>query len=130
MTQEIAYRFIEALAALEQRGQIDPMLEVFSEACDLGNSSPREYWTNYRSGFRDIHSTINNIITGDHSIALEWTARATDHAGKESQYQGVSILDTRGPSIVRFRAYKQAASKIPPKSAQQTEEQKWKSQAS
>jgi len=114
MTQGIAYRFIEALAALEDRGQIDPMLELFSESSDA------EYWTKYRAAYRDIHSTIYNIITGDHSIALEWTSRGTDHAGKDFQYQGVSILETRGPSIVRFRAYfdpKHAAEKIPPQSA-------------
>jgi ketosteroid isomerase-like protein len=115
MTQEVAYRFIEALADLEQRGQIDPILDTFSEACDVASSSSPEplqgkrgaweYWDKYRAAFRDIQSTITNIITGDDSIALEWTTTATDRSGKEVQYSGVSIIDTRGPAIVRFRAY-------------------------
>jgi hypothetical protein len=130
MTQEVAYRFIEALAALEQCEQIDPILETFSEACNLANSSSpdplhgrqgaREYWEKYRSAFRDIQSTITNIITGDDGIALEWTTQATDRSGKEVQYGGVSIIDTRGSAIVRFRAYfdtKHLIEKIPAQSS-------------
>jgi hypothetical protein len=130
MTQEVAYRFIEALAALEQSEQIDPILDTFSEACDLANSgSPethhgkqgaREYWNKYRSAFRHIQSEIRNIITGDNSIALEWTAHATDRSGKELRFNGVSILDTRGSAIVRFRAYfdvRALAEKIPAQSS-------------
>jgi limonene-1,2-epoxide hydrolase len=130
MTQEVAYRFIEALAALEQSGQIDPILDTFSEACDLANSgSPetyqgtqgaREYWSKYRSAFRNIQSEIRNIITGDNSIALEWTAHATDRSGKELRFHGVSVLDTRGSAIVRFRAYfdvRALAEKIPAQSS-------------
>jgi SnoaL-like domain len=130
MTQEVAYRFIEALAALEQCEEIDPMLEIFSEACDVANSgSPnvhhgkqgaRDYWHKYRSNFRHIRSDISGIITGDDSLALEWTARATDHSGRELQYSGVSILNTRGLAIVRFRAYfdtKHLNEKIPPQQA-------------
>jgi ketosteroid isomerase-like protein len=131
MTQEVAYRFIEALAALEQQGDIDPILDTFAEACEIGNSlNPEkfhgkpgalEYWRNYLSTFRDIQSTIRNIITGDNSIALEWSARATDRSGKEFRYDGVSILDIRGSSITRFRAYfdtKKLGEKIPPQQAQ------------
>lgn len=130
MTQEVAYRFIEALAALEQREQIDPILDTFSEACDLANSGSsetyqgiqgaREYWHKYRSNFRNIQSDISNIITGDNSIALEWRSRATDRSGKERQFNGVSILDIRGNTITRFRAYFDArhlAEKIPAQSS-------------
>ena len=133
MTQEVAYRFIEALAALEQREQIDPILDTFSEACDLANSgSPeihqgkqgaREYWNKYRSNFRNIQSNIRNIITGDNSIAIEWTAHATDRAGRDLHYNGVSILDTRGEAIVSFRAYfdpRHLTEKIPAQSSLKT----------
>lgn len=130
MTQEVAYRFVEALAALESRGQIEPLIDTFSEACDLANASSldsftgkegaQSYWLRYRNAFRTIRSDIRNIIIGDDSIALEWTTQATDRSGKDVQYDGVSILETRGLSIVRFRAYfdpKQATEKIPARSA-------------
>jgi ketosteroid isomerase-like protein len=131
MTQEVAYRFIEALAALEQRGHIEGMLDTFDEACEIGNAlnpekfhgkaGAREYWNGYRTAFRDIRSTIRNIITDDDSIALEWTARATDRCGKEFHYDGVSVLDVRGNEITRFRAYfdtKKLGERIPPQQAQ------------
>ncbi len=130
MTQEVAYRFVEALTVLENSGQLDPIIDTFSEACDLANASNHEtfngktgahdYWTRYRNAFRTIRSDIRNIIIGDDSIALEWTTQATDRSGKDVQYDGVSILETRGLAIVRFRAYfdpKQAAEKIPARSA-------------
>jgi ketosteroid isomerase-like protein len=131
MTQEIAYRFVEALAALEQRGNIERMLDTFAESCEIGNASnpekfhgkdgAREFWTSYRTAFRDMRSTIRNIITGDDSIALEWTARATDGAGKEFHYDGVSIITVRGHEITRFRAYfdtKKLGERMPPQQAQ------------
>lgn len=131
MTQEVAYRFIEALSALEQEGQIDPIVDTFAEACEIGNAlnpdkfhgktGAREYWNSYRCAFPGIHSTIRNIITGDDSIALEWTGRAKDRFGKDFQYDGVSILDIRGAAITRFRAYfdtKKLGERIPPQQAQ------------
>jgi ketosteroid isomerase-like protein len=131
MTQEVAYRFIEALDALEQRGQIDPILDTFAEACEIGNAlnperfhgkkGAREYWNTYHSSFPGIRSTIRNIITGDDSIALEWTGRARDRYGKEFHYDGVSVLDIRGGVITRFRAYfdtKKLGERIPPQQAQ------------
>jgi ketosteroid isomerase-like protein len=115
MTEEVAYRFIEALAVLEQQGDIEPIVDTFAEACEIGNSlqpdklhgktGALEYWNNYRSTFRDIRSTFRHIITGDTSIALEWTTKATDRSGKEFHYDGVSVLDIAGGEITRFRAY-------------------------
>ena len=131
MTQEVAYRFVEALTVLETSGQLDPIIDTFSEGCDLANASSQvtfsgkagahDYWTRYRNAFRTIRSDIRNIIIGDDSIALEWTTQATDQAGREIHCNGVSILETRGLSIVRFRAYfdpKQVAEKIPARSVQ------------
>ncbi len=130
MTQEVAYRFIEALTALEQRGQLEPMLDTFAESCEIGNAwnteklygvaGAREYWNAYRSAFREIRSNILHIVIGDDSIALEWRARAVDRMGNEFHYDGVSIIETRGSSITRFRAYfdtRKMALKIPAHSA-------------
>jgi ketosteroid isomerase-like protein len=131
MTQKLAYRFIEALDALEQRGNIERMLDIFAEACEIGNAlhpeqfhgktGALEYWKSYRTTFRDMHSTIRNIIVGDDSIALEWTACAVDGAGNEFRHDGVSVLDVRGKEITRFRNYfdtKKLAERMPPHQAQ------------
>jgi ketosteroid isomerase-like protein len=131
MTQEVAYRFIEALAALEQKGNLERMLDLFAEACNIGNAlhpeqfqgkdGAREFWTSYRTRFPDVHSTIRNIITGDDSIAIEWTACATGRSGTEFHYDGVSVINVRGKEITRFRAYfdtKKLGEKMPPQQAQ------------
>jgi ketosteroid isomerase-like protein len=126
MTQEVAYRFVEALDAFEQRGNLERMLDIFAEGCEIGNalhpeqfhgkSGAREYWNHYRTRFGKMHSTIRNIVTGDDSIAIEWTATATDCAGQEFSHDGVTVLDVRGPQITRFRSYfdtKQLAERLP-----------------
>lgn len=115
MIQEVAYRFIEALGAVEHGGDLDAMVDTFAEGCEIGTpvhpdklhgkDGARELWTMYRSAFRNVHSTLRNIIIGSNSFALEWTARALDHAGKPLTYDGVSVADICGGQITRFRSY-------------------------
>jgi ketosteroid isomerase-like protein len=115
MTQEVAYRFVEALAAVEREGELEPMIDTFAEGCEIGTPAraeklhgrkgAREFWTMYRSAFRDVHSTLRNIIIGSNSFAVEWTAQAADSSGKALTYDGVSIADTCGDRITRFRSY-------------------------
>jgi len=115
MTQEVAYRFVEALAAVEQEGELEPMIETFAEGCEIGTPThaeklhgidgAREFWTIYRSAFRNVRSTLRNIIIGSNSFALEWTARAMDSSGKVLTYDGVSIADICAGRITRFRSY-------------------------
>lgn len=115
MTQEVAYRFVEALAAVEQEGELDAMIETFAEGCEIGTPAhaeklhgregAREFWTMYRSTFRNVHSKLRNIIIGSNSFALEWTAQAVDSSGKVLTYDGVSIADTCADRITRFRSY-------------------------
>lgn len=115
MTEQVAYRFIEALAALEDKGDLEPILATFTDFCEIGTpASPeklqgkdraREFWRGYRKSFRNIHSTFRNIVIGTNSIALEWTADAINAAGKEIRYDGVTILDTAGARITHYRTY-------------------------
>lgn len=115
MTEEVAYRFIQALDALEQDGEVEPIVATFAEYCEIGTpvipgalhgkAQAREFWTGYRSAFRNIRSTFRNIVIGDNSIALEWTAAGVNRSGREFRYDGVTILDTVGARITHFRTY-------------------------
>src|ERR1017187_5478334 len=99
MTQEVAYRFIQALNALEENGEVDPIVATFAEFCEIGTpvipgklhgiAQAREFWSGYRTAYRNIHSTFRNIVIGDNSIALEWTATGVNRSGKEFNYDGV-----------------------------------------
>ena len=93
MTQEVAYRFIEALNALEQDGEMDPIVDTFSEFCEIEtpvipNGTARNRPKPAHSGpaterlFDSIHSTFRNIVIGDSSIALEWTANGVNRSGR------------------------------------------------
>jgi ketosteroid isomerase-like protein len=132
MTQQVAYRFIEALSALEQDGEMEPILATFGEFCEIGTpinpeklhgiEGARQFWHGYRTTFSRIRSTIRNIVIGDNSVALEWTADGVNRSGKEIHYDGVSVLDTSGSHITRFRTYFDAAaaaatSRVPSSSA-------------
>jgi ketosteroid isomerase-like protein len=115
MTQQVAYRFIEALNALEEDGDLEPIVATFAEFCEIGTpvlpeklhgkAQAREFWTSYRAANRRIRSTFRNIVIGDTSIALEWTANGVNRSGKEFHYDGVTILDIAGIRITHFRTY-------------------------
>jgi ketosteroid isomerase-like protein len=115
MTQEVAYRFIQALSVLEQDGEVEPIVDTFAEFCEIGTpvipeklhgkERAREFWNAYRTTFRNIRSTFRNIVIGDNSIALEWTAAGVNRFGKDIQYDGVTILDTVGERITHLRTY-------------------------
>jgi limonene-1,2-epoxide hydrolase len=115
MIQEVAYRFIQALSALEDDGEVEPIVSTFTESCEIGTpvipgklhgkDQAREFWHGYRTAYRKIHSTFRNIVIGDNSIALEWTAAGVNRQGQEFHYDGVTILDTAGQRITHFRTY-------------------------
>jgi len=115
MTQEVAYRFIQALSALEEDGEVEPIISTFAESCEIGTpvipgklhgkEQAREFWNGYRTAYRNIHSTFRNIVIGDNSIALEWTANGVNRQGREFTYDGVTILDIAGQRITHFRTY-------------------------
>lgn len=115
MTQEVAYRFIQALSALEEDGEVEPIVATFAEFCEIGTPAiptklqgkeqAREFWRGYRSCCRKIRSTFRNIVIGENSIALEWTASGVNQSGQDFRYDGVSILDIAGLQITHFRTY-------------------------
>jgi ketosteroid isomerase-like protein len=108
-------QFTDALTALERDGDVDAIVSLFSDRCDIGNAvSPkvfvghdgaREFWTAYRSWFGRIHSSIHNVIDSGGRSAIEWSSTGTSATGHFVSYEGVSILDFDGGRISRFRAY-------------------------
>jgi ketosteroid isomerase-like protein len=115
MNREIADNFIRALESLERDGDVESLMEIFAESCQIetpviprpveGRAAARAFWAAYRMAFRYVHSTFRNIVVGDATIVLEWTALCVNRSGREFQYDGISILDISGPHITRFRSY-------------------------
>ena len=112
MAENTAKQFIDALHKLESDRDLETIVNLFSEDCEIGNVvtedkdiGVREFWTSYRESFGEVESTFRNeIITGG-ATALEWTTSGTSGEGHEFKYDGVSILEIEADKITRFHAY-------------------------
>jgi ketosteroid isomerase-like protein len=116
MSDQLAGRFIEALGRLERDRDLETITSLFAEECEVGNvTSPekfhgregaREFWgAKYRDTFGEVESTFRNAFATPDRITLEWRTEGTAADGSPIAYDGVSILETDGEKITRFRAY-------------------------
>jgi hypothetical protein len=114
MSREVADAFIEALRKLEGDRDVEPLVAVHTEDCEVGNVSVpetfggheglREFWKVYRGTFGEMKSEFRNVIAAEDRAALEWTTTGTSN-GDEVAYDGVSILEIEGDKVRRFMAY-------------------------
>ncbi len=115
MSREIGQKFAEALHLLEEKRDLDTILVMYTEDCEVGNvvvpekyqghEGARKFWTIYRETFDEVHSEFRNIFGADNRATLEWTTSGTTKNGGEFSYDGVSILEIEGDKVSRFRAY-------------------------
>lgn len=115
MEDETAKKFIDALHRLEAERDLDTIVSLFSDDCEINNvvtvdndnqrNDPRNFWQAYRDSFGEVKSTFRNEIITDDRAALEWTTTGTNSEGHEFEYEGVSILEIEGERITRFFAY-------------------------
>ncbi len=115
MSAQVAEQFIEALRALEESRDLEKIVGVYAEDCEVGNiispekfhghNGAREFWTKYRDTFGEVRSEFRNRIITDTRAALEWTTTATTTGGAPIKYDGVSLLEIEEGRITRFRAY-------------------------
>jgi steroid delta-isomerase-like uncharacterized protein len=115
MSQEVADRFVEALCKLEQDRDVEALVEIHTEDCDVGNVAVprtfsghdglREFWTSYRDTFGDMKSEFRNVFADEEGhAALEWNTTGKAN-GNEITYDGVSLLEIEDGKVTRFRAY-------------------------
>lgn len=113
--QGITERFIDALAQLEAGRDVEPLVALYSDDAQIGNSNTpegftgpdgaRQFWTEYRGTFGEMKSEFRNVITTSERVALEWSTRGNSVSGTAVEYEGVSIIEIAGDTIARFRAY-------------------------
>ena len=114
MFKEVADNFVEALRKLEEDRDVEALVEIHTEDCEVGNVSVpgsfrghdgvREFWTSYRSTFGVMRSEFRNVFATEEGAALEWTTQGTSN-GDSVSYDGVSILEIEGDKVSRFMAY-------------------------
>jgi ketosteroid isomerase-like protein len=115
MAMERAQRFVEALTRLEETGEVDALLALFSDDAEVSNvvshrtfhgqDGARQFWTEYKGMLRQVKSTFRNMIESADRVALEWESSGTAHNGAAVDYEGVSIIEWDGDHISRFYAY-------------------------
>ncbi|MGI8643759.1 MAG: nuclear transport factor 2 family protein [Thermomicrobiales bacterium] len=115
MSEQFGRKFIDALWKLEEANEIDPLVALFADSCEVGNVvAPRTFegkegahafWRTYRETLGDVKSEFRNVIATGDRVALEWTTTGANAEGKRIDYDGVSILEVEGEQIVRFWAY-------------------------
>ncbi len=114
MSREVADSFVEALRKLEDDRDVEALVMIHTEGCEVGNVSVpetfrghqglREFWTSYRSTFGEMKSEFRNVFATQDRAALEWTTVGTSN-GDSVSYDGVSILEIEGGKVRRFMAY-------------------------
>src|SRR5918994_3598970 len=112
VSKEVADRFVEALRKLEDDRDVEALVEIHTEDCDVGNVAVpktfsghdglREFWTGYRDTFGEMKSEFRNVFADDEGhAALEWTTTGTAN-GRTIEYGGGSILEIEDGKVKRF----------------------------
>ncbi len=115
MIEQTAEQFIAALGEVESGGDLEPMVALYAEGCEVGNvtmshheqgvEGAHTFWKNYQATLGKARSVFRNRIYGENRAALEWETEGHNQHDKPIRYEGVSILETDGDKITRFYAY-------------------------
>jgi len=123
MTSETADRFMQVLQEVEQTGQLEPLVEMFSDDAELinlarteplkGRDGARQFWQDYLSVFEHIRSNFSHVVEGDSTAVLEWTSEGALSSGEPMSYRGISVLEINNSQVQRFRTYYDSAVFLP-----------------
>ncbi|NUO62890.1 MAG: SnoaL-like domain-containing protein [Gemmatimonadaceae bacterium] len=107
-------RFVAALHALEESGDVEGIVSLFDESAEISNPNDlvphrgaegaRHFWRAYRDSFEEIHSDFSRIVEREGTAMLEWTSTGRIH-GHPVTYAGVSVVEMADGRVKRFRAY-------------------------
>lgn len=123
MASEIAERFMHTLQQIEETGDVEPLVAMFTEDAELSNLAMTEplqgrdgahrFWQKYLSVFERVHSKFTHVVEGDDTAVLEWISDGALSTGEPVKYQGVSIIETDNGQVRRFRTYYDSAVFVP-----------------
>src|SRR3712207_1084707 len=95
VSKEVADRFVEALRKLEEDRNVEALVEIHAEDCEVGNVAVprtfsgheglREFWTSYRKTFNEMKSEFRNVFADEAGhAALEWITEGTSDSNTVS----------------------------------------------
>src|SRR5215218_1996324 len=98
VSREVADRFVEALRKLEEDRDVEGLVQIHTEDCDVGNIAVpktfsgheglREFWTGYRDTFGEMRSEFRNVFAS--ACQLVSTALASPGALSARVWTGES----------------------------------------
>jgi len=123
MASKTAERFMQVLQETEQTGQLEPLVEMFSDDAELinlarteplkGQEGAHQFWTDYLSVFETIRSNFTHVVEGDSTAVLEWTSEGALSNGESLSYRGISVLEISNGQVQRFRTHYDSAVFLP-----------------
>ncbi len=123
MVSETAERFMQVLQEAEQTKVLEALVGMFTEDAELtnlarieplrGRDGAHHFWQEYLSVFEQIRSKFINVIENEGAIVLEWISEGVLSNGEPLSYRGVSVLETFGEQVCRFRTYYDSAAFLP-----------------
>jgi ketosteroid isomerase-like protein len=126
MPSDTVQRFIDALQASERDKTPDAVAGLFGDDSELANltherkgkDGARQFWGEYLNSFGEVRSEFVAVNEADGFAALEWTSTGTLPTGSPVRYKGVSVLETAGGVVRKFRTYYDSAAFVAPKPAE------------
>jgi len=123
MASKTAERFMQVLQETEQTGQLQPLVELFSDDAELinlarteplkGRNGAHQFWSDYLSVFEHIRSNFTHVAEGDSTAVLEWISQGALSNGEPLSYRGISVLEISNDQVQRFRTYYDSAVFLP-----------------
>ena len=123
MTSEMAERFMHMLQQIEETGDVEPLVAMFTEDAELSNlaseeplhgrDGARRFWQKYLSVFERIHSKFTHVVEGDNTAVLEWISEGALSTSEPVKYRGVSLIEIDNGQVHRFRTYYDSAVFLP-----------------
>ncbi|HEX8209847.1 MAG TPA: nuclear transport factor 2 family protein [Longimicrobium sp.] len=110
-----AERFVDALYALEDGRDVEPLVTLHGDDADISNplaphrhtgpEGAREFWESYRGTFDSVRSEFHHTEDAGDASFLEWTSTGRTTQGRDFSYRGVSVVEWSGDRIRAFRTY-------------------------
>jgi ketosteroid isomerase-like protein len=111
----LSARFVRALRALENELDLQPLVQLYADDCDvrnplvdeplLGAEGVRRYWRNYLDQFQDIRTEFTSAVDGQNGSALEWISSAVASDGRPLELNGSTVLLAKDERITSMHVY-------------------------
>lgn len=111
----LSTRFVRALRALENELDLQPMMQLYADDCEvrssiaeeplIGLEAVRRYWRQYLDRFQAIRTEFLSLHDGRNGAALEWISSAVAWDGHPLEFGGATMLQSKDERITSMHVY-------------------------